>query len=153
MELIKKYGIIIAVILPVGLLVLLRLSGTGHFHGNTVKLAEPSLAQSNIITKNTAGSIPGEKLIINLDNNDILNDINGTIVKIPADSILSDENLAILGNHSGPVLLLSGQESLSARIWMILSQLGFKDLYILASNTENEVQKNKFRPDTLIRPE
>jgi hypothetical protein len=56
-------------------------------------------------------------------------------------------------NNDGPVLLNSSEEAVSARVWMILSQLGHSNIYIVTDDPEIEVMKNKFRPDTLIRPE
>jgi len=50
MELIKKYRLVIAVILPILILVLFRSSGLNHFKNDAKKQAEPSVKQSNIMT-------------------------------------------------------------------------------------------------------
>jgi len=49
--------------------------------------------------------------------------------------------------------LVSSDASVSARMWMFLSQMGIENLFILTTDRENESFKNKFRPDTLTRPE
>jgi 3-mercaptopyruvate sulfurtransferase SseA len=72
---------------------------------------------------------------------------------IPADSILSKKYLNTIRKHNGPVILFSSEMAVSARIWMLLSQMGCKNIYILTNNTDNEVFKSKFRPDTVTRPE
>jgi hypothetical protein len=75
------------------------------------------------------------------------------IIQIPADSILCNQYLSIIKKHKGPLLLFSDDKTISARIWMILSQIGRRNIFILTNNKNNEVFKYKFRPDTLIRPE
>ena len=46
-------------------------------------------------------------------------------------SILAKENIRIIRNSKGPVILASGDITISARIWMVLSEMGLKDLFIL----------------------
>jgi hypothetical protein len=154
MGLIKKYKVVIAVVLPVLILVLLRSFGSNHFKSDAKKLAEPSVLRSNIISVDNTGTLPGKKLIINL--NEEKNLISGNGVEsliVSADSILNKNILRTIGKHEGPVLLYSADVAVSARLWMLLSQLGYRNLYILADDTDNEISKNKFRPDTLVRPE
>ena len=82
-----------------------------------------------------------------------LNEITSDALFIAADSILSKNNLSIIRKHDGPVLLVSSETAVSARIWMVLSQMGYKNIYILTNDADSEVLKYKFRPDTLVRPE
>jgi hypothetical protein len=154
MELIKRYKVVIAIVLPIVILVLIRSLGTNHFKTDALKWAEPSVQRSNIITLDKAVSLPGNKLFVNLVGK------TGAIItpgmksiNIPADSILNKKVLHSLKNNNGPVLLYSSENDVSARVWMILSQLGHNNIYIVSDDPENEVMKNKFRPDTLIRPE
>lgn len=155
MELIKKYRLVIAVVLPILILVLLRSLGVNHFKNNVKRWAEPSVKQSNTIDIKQSDALSGKKLIINLDNDVIgIREISADAQNIPADSVLTKKYFKIIRKHDGPVLLFSSQPSVSARIWMILSQMGFNNTYILTNNKDNEVFKYKFRPDTLsLRPE
>jgi len=155
MDLIKKYRLVIAVVLPILILVLLRSLGVNHFKNNVKRWAEPSVKQSNTIDIKQSDALSGKKLIINLDNDVIgIREISADAQNIPADSVLTKKYFKIIRKHDGPVLLFSSQPSVSARIWMILSQMGFNNTYILTNNKDNEVFKYKFRPDTLsLRPE
>jgi hypothetical protein len=154
MNFLNKYKFIFAIILPVLILVLFRAFGSNHFQSDAKKWAEPSVVLSNIITGEKIGTLPGEKLIISLGNNDNgIKEITGNALIIPADSILSKNNLYIIRNHNGPVLLFSSDVSVSARIWMLLRQMGCNNIYIFTNYPDNEVFKNKFQPDTLVRPE
>ena len=110
--------------------------------------------RSNIITRDQTGTLSGEKLIIRLGEGDSgIENLSINSVKIPADSVLSKNNLNRIRNHNGPVLLFSTRTAVSARVWMVLSQMGYKNIFILTDNADNEVLKYKFRPDTLVKPE
>jgi hypothetical protein len=154
MYLIKKYKAIIMVVLPLLILVLIRSFGTYHFKTDAIKWAQPSVLRSNIISLDKAVSLPGNKLFINLvGKNGVIVTPGMKSINISADSILNKKVLHSIKNNDGPVLLYSSEEGISARVWMLLSQLGQRNIYIVSDDPENEVMKNKFRPDTLIRPE
>ena len=154
MKFINKYKVIIAVILPILILVLIRLLGPNQFKVDADKWSAPSVSMTNIISVNKIGSLSGDRLIINLDNVKTgITDQETVTLSIPADSVLSKNNLKMIRRHDGPVLLISSEIALSARIWMLLSQMGCKNLFIITNDTSNEVLKYKFRPDTMVRPE
>ena len=150
MELLKSYGVVITLVLIVLVLVVIRSTGINHFKNDARKMAEPSVTHSNTITTEQAGSLKGNNLTINLDNKMIPGEeITGDLKNIPADSILDISYLRIIRKHNGPTLLFSIESSVSSRIWMVLSQMGLTDLYILTDSTGIGVLKYKFRPDTL----
>ena len=154
MSIIKRYGVVIAVVLPILILILIRSFGANHFKSDAKKLAESSVKKSNIITGEQINVLPGEKLFINLgEAGRDLNEITSDTLFISADSILNKKNLGIIRKHDGLVLLVSSEKAVSARIWMVLSQMGFENIFILTNDPESEVLKYKFRPDTLVRPE
>ena len=154
MELINKYKVVIAVVLPILILVLIRSLGANHFKSDVKRWAEPSVMRSNIITGEQIGTLSGEKLIINLGEEGCgINEMTRDALHIPADSLFSKNNLNTIRKHDGPILLFSSEKAVSARIWMVLSQMGYKNIFILTNDVDNEVFKYKFRPDTLVRPE
>ena len=151
MELIKNNKAVIVIVLVLMVLIFIRSSGLNHFKNDIKKWAEPSVLQSNTITIDKALSFTGKALIINLDkdaNHDI--DLTGHVQNIQADSVLRKEYVTTIIKHDGPVLLYSSDPGLSARIWMLLSQMGRNNIFILTNNADNEVLKYKFRPDTLL---
>lgn len=121
MNLIKQFRVIIAIVLPVLILVLLRSFGGNQFKIDAKKWAEPSVLKTNIISPDQVAKLIGNKLFINLDQNP---DIPGSVRK-----------------HGGPVLLSSAEPAVSARIWMILSQMGYRNVYILTAAGDNEILK------------
>ena len=152
MELLKRFKVVIALVLIVLILVVVRSTGVNHFRNDAKKWAETSFRQTNTLNPEQAKRLKGKILVINLDKNEkIPLEIHGDLKNIPADSILSRMNIKTILNHApGQVLLYSSDQGLSARVWMILSQLGCKNLFILTSESDNEVFKYKFRPDTML---
>jgi hypothetical protein len=150
MELLKSLKTVIIVVLAVLVLVVIRATGVNHFKNDARKWAEPSLKHTNIITPDQVGSLKGNCLTINLDNKMIPGgEITGDIRNIRADSVLSKNIIKSVVRHKGPILIYSSQPALSARIWMVLSQMGCREIYILTKDTENEVLKYKFQPDSI----
>ena len=152
MNLLNKYRVVLIIVLPILILVLIRSFSTNHFKSDAKELAGPSFNNLNIITANKINTLEGEKLILNLGEIPADN-LTGSVLNIKPDSILLKTNFRLIRKHKGPILLFSDQEGISARVWMILSQMGIRNIYILVSDNDNEVLKYKFRPDTLIRPE
>ena len=151
MELLKKFKVVIVVVLIVLILVVIRSTSVFHFRNDAKKWAETSFRQANTINPEQTKLLKDKTLVINLDKNEkIPLEIHGDLKNIPADSILSRKNIKSIINHDGQVLLYSSEKGLSARVWMILSQMGCKNLFILTSDTANEVFKYKFRPDTMV---
>ena len=147
MKTIKKYGLVIGIILPLIVMIIIRLSGQNHFKPDAGRWAEPSLQKTNIVTSEQLEEIPGDKLIISDANIDKLPvKFQGNTELISVATVLSKASLKTLRNHKGPVLVYTGEPAVSARIWMLVSQLGYNNIYILTSETENELLKNKNGP-------
>ena len=140
MELIKRYKWIIITILPLLILVLIQSTGVYKFRSDAKKWAEPSLNGSNIISKAQIGKIAGDALIVNLDEDKRGSSIQGLqTITIPEDSILGKSYLKTLRANKGPVILYSADATKQARVWMLLSQLGNKNIYILTDTLNQEV--------------
>jgi rhodanese-related sulfurtransferase len=154
MNIINNFKVVITVVLIILILVIIRAFSANHFANDAKRLAEPSVIRTNIITPEQIKNLSGVKLIINLDEEtERTNDQGIELVNIPVDSILNNNRLNTIRKHDGPVLLVSSETAVSARIWMVLSQMGYKNIYILTNYADNEVFKYNFQPDTLVRPE
>ena len=132
MEFLKQYRFVISILLIVTSLIMVRTFNQGNFRYDAVRWAEPSLSGSNILTEDEVKSIDGEKLIIDIGNNaDVSKRFNESTRIMDPFSILEKENIRIMRGNKGPVILASGDISVSARIWMVLSEMGLKNLFIL----------------------
>ncbi len=154
MNIIRKFKVVLVVVGTVMILIIIRLLSPGNFKPNAKKWAEPSINRTNIVSVKEAGSLEGEKLIVTMgQSSDEIKSISGSFLTSSPDSVLSNVNLKKIKSHDGPVLLYSPEASVSARVWMVFGQLGYRNVYIITENMENEVLKYKFRPDTTTRPE
>jgi hypothetical protein len=151
MELLKKYRIILLIVLPVLILVLIRAAGLNHFKSDSKKWAAPSLVHSNIINTEQAIKLEGNKLILCINKTTPPEGIKGNIQNFTPDSLLDRRLVSMILKNDGPVLLNSLEPALSARIWMLLSQLGCRNIYILGNNSDNEVLKYQLHSDTTSR--
>jgi hypothetical protein len=156
MKILKQYRLVIVILVTVLTLVIIRSVSTNHFKPDAKKLAEPSLMRSNLISNEEMAAISGEVLLINLGGVNAAGNENGSkteVLSISPDAILDKSIIKRLSGFDGKIVLVSSDASVSARMWMLLSQMGIDNLYILTADKENESFKNKFRPDTLTRPE
>ncbi|MBN1790196.1 MAG: hypothetical protein JW830_06855 [Bacteroidales bacterium] len=149
----KKYFIVLAVILPLLVLVIIKSLTWDHFRNDAIKWAESSFHESNILTTQQLNESDGQALIIELDDRTETAGTKGEVIYIPADKLLDKDYQKKLRAAGGSIVLVSDDPALSARMWMILSQLGYKKLYILNDSTDNEALKYKFQPDTVTRLE
>jgi hypothetical protein len=153
MDFIKKYKVILLILLPVVILVLIRSLGTNHFQSDARKHAEASFSGSNILTPEKASQLEGNKLLIIFGKDVIKHNFSASVKSMSPDSVLSKENISLILKHDGPVILSSDDIAVAARVWMILSQMGSENLYVLSDDPQPEVLKYEFRPDTMARPE
>jgi rhodanese-related sulfurtransferase len=154
MRLIKKYWLVLAVVLPLIALILLKVSGRSHFRGNAAKWARLSANSENLVTWQSIHTLRGDIMILDLGMHDRLNELSYGIMCIPVDSLLDKVKQRALRSHKGPLVIYSDSRAISARTWMLLSQMGYSNVYILVDTANPEGLKYEFRSDTaMIRPE
>jgi hypothetical protein len=154
MKQIRKYGIILAIIISVGLITVFHITGSSGFRYDAKRWATASFSGANIISTEDISRLHKPLLLIRLDktvNVPVQADI--TSLTIPADSVADSKYMKLLKIHKGDILLASTDDALSARIWMVLSQTGLTNIFIYPSDEYNEVFKQEFRPDTISEPE
>jgi hypothetical protein len=145
MRRLEGFGAAIAIIAVIILLVIIR-SGGNKFRPDALRWAEASISGQNFITAEKVESLSGEKMIIELDGQIAEIVDQKTITMVPA-TILQKENIEQIRKNNGPVIISSSDISVSSRVWMILSQMGIKQLYILGEK-KPEVLVNEIRPDS-----
>ena len=133
--------------------VLVRTFGHGNFKYDAAKLAQPSVLRTNILTRDQLPGLRGKVMIIDLQPAGIPYGILPASLKISPDSILSKKYLDMIRKQKGPVVLSGSDYSVSARIWMVLRQMGIKEIFILAEDSNPEILKKEFRPDSISAPE
>jgi len=147
----REYGIIILIVLPVAILVLIRATTPDRFKPDARKLAEPSFSHSNTMSWEQLATFTSGYMIIDLDEQGSLLENHPGIpaIKLPPALLLEKAGHEVLRSNKSPVLLYSTEQAISARVWMLLSQMGYHNLYILAEDPDNEEMKYTFQPDTV----
>ncbi len=139
MKFLKQYRIILAVFLLVFILVLIRTFSPGQFKYDAVKWAEPSATGSNIINEAQLDAMTGKKLLVDLGAEPVSDNWFGNItVRIDPELILDKPNLKLIRKNRGPIVLYSEDISEVAKIWMILSEMGVRNLYILTESASEK---------------
>jgi hypothetical protein len=149
----KKFTLVLAIILPLLVIVVIKTLNTDRFRKDASKWAAPSMSESVVLTGEQLQTLSGRTMVVNLNDVEISVPGAAETLDIPAKSLLNKEVLKKLRAHKGNILLASDDPALSARMWMLLSQMGYKHLYILADGADNEVLKYTFRPDSSSGPE
>ena len=113
-------------------LVLTRTFTRNSFRYDAPRWAEPSVSGANLLTEEQAVALDGKILIVTPDEpGSPGNDINADIISVKPESVVERDNLSEIREHRGPVLLYSKDISVSARVWMVLSELGIRNIFIL----------------------
>jgi hypothetical protein len=149
MKRLRPYLLVILIVLPVIILVFIRAFAPGSFRPDAQKRAKASFSGANLLNREQVSALGHKPFIVKLVNADArpINPSSDTL-QIVADRLLDKENLKAIHTHRGPVLLVSEDPAISAKAWMILSQMGYRDLFVLAEKDSLEILKYKFRPDT-----
>ena len=132
MKFLKQYRFALIIFLVIVALVLLRSFNRTGFRYDAARWAESSVDGSNLLTVDQLSTLTDEIMLLNLGSEAATPDkIQGKVVRMSAGSITGKENLTLIRKHRGPVILYSDDPSVSARVWMILSEMGMKNVYIL----------------------
>lgn len=138
MKFIKQNWLVISIFLLVVLLVLIRTFNQKNFRYDAVKWAEQSALGSNILTEDQVEALDGEKLMIAFGNDlTVSKQFQNITLRMDPESILEKANLDILRRNKGPVILFSDESSVSAKVWMVLSEMGLKNIYIFSKEQGN----------------
>jgi len=154
MKIIRKYWPVLLIFIVVLAALVIRTFSQDYFRPDSEKWAEPSAISGNIIMEEQLDELEGQLLIVDLGPEKLVNEkYNSYILRISPDSVLSGDTIRKLKNNKGTLVLYSSENYLSARLWMILSQTGTKNLFILPATQSPEIEGQKNRPDTIKGPD
>jgi hypothetical protein len=132
MKFLQKNRLILIIVALVVALVLIRTFSSNSFRYDAVKWASSSADGSNLISADQLAGEGEKALLISLVSTaEMPVQFKNLTVTIPPGEILDRENIRVIRKNKGPVVLISGDTSVSARVWMVLSETGIKNLYIL----------------------
>lgn len=139
MKFLRQYWLVLLIILLAVILVLFRTYGH-NFRYDAVRWAEPSAYGSNIISEDQIAAMNNGVLLISLGNEaPAIEQLQDKIMKLNPESILEKTNLSLIRKNKGPVILYSEDDSVSARVWLVLSEMGIRNIFILRDDSKNEL--------------
>jgi hypothetical protein len=155
MKKILPYLVAALIVLPVVIGLLIRFTETYRFGRNAAAAAAPSLQATNMIRWEQLAAMKTKTLVVDLSDTAslILRKASGTI-HIPAAHLLDRASLDTLKAHRKETrILYSPDAGVSAKAWMVLSQMGYRNLYILADDPDQEKLKFPFQPEPVVQAE
>lgn len=133
MKFLKQNWLILTILALVIAMVLIRSFSRDSFRYDAVRWAASSADGSNLFSTDQMVQAGEQVLLISLGSTaEVIAQVEERSVKIPPESILEKENVRMIRRTKGPVILWSDDASVSARVWMVLSEMGIKNLYILS---------------------
>ncbi len=153
MKILKEFSIVILVAGIISLLVLMKVMVKRDFSGTADTAVLAGYSQSNLISLEQI-KLRAEKItILNIGNKTKNPELTSFhFINIPLKELTGKETLIKLRENTSETVIFSDDASLSAKAWVILDQLGIKNLYILVPDN-NEELKYQFQPDISVRPE
>ena len=154
MSLLKKLTGILLILMGLLVLVVSRNSDPNVFREPVRKALEATQGKGNLITPDQLKLLSGSFLVIDLRSVAGRDSIQFQHrMQIPFEKILDRANRNVLNQTKGNLILYSDDIATASKAWVILNQLGYKNLLILTDITNAEELKYKFQPDTTARLE
>ena len=152
MNKIKSLGFVLISLIFLLVLMVIRANNKNLFHNETSSAIVAGLTHS--ISFDEANKLDEKTVILQLNNAKNLNSFTGKkVYTVSFENLLDKENREILDKAEGDVLLYAENIEVSSKALVLLNQLGYKSVFILVPNENNEVLKHKFQPDTSARLE
>jgi len=136
-RLIKKYGLVMLVFGLVLAAVLFRAFSWSGFRYDASEWAEASKDGHNIVYFADKEKTVENSLTVDMGPAySTFDGSSGKHIRISPDSILAGDNFNLIRKHKGPVILKSSDPAIAARVWMIISQKGIKNVFILRDSAD-----------------
>ena len=151
MEKLKNLKIVLLVLVVVLVLVIVKSIGKTHFKQNAQNAVETVVSNNFSVSVNEFKNTETQYLIVDLNESGSVQFDNS--LQIPFEKLLDESNLQKLKDAGSKILLVSDEHSKAEKAWVILNQLGIKNVFVLSDEENTEVLKYEFKPDTTARLE
>jgi rhodanese-related sulfurtransferase len=152
MEIFRKYIVAIIALFLLLLLVIFRLAGWNRFKYTADDLIKASSDMSHfVLLSDNSKKLP----VVDIRSmQEFTSGHPGGAINIPAKDLLARKHRIFLKKNSNGIILFSNDYAILVRTWSLLSQMGYKNVFITGTGIgTDEVMNYKFRPDSTIRPE
>ena len=149
MEKLKGLKIVLLILLVVLSLVIVKTTGKNRFKQDAQNVIEAVKSNNFSVTMKDLKGTENQYFIVDLTESGSAQFENS--VKIPFEKLLDETTLQQLKKTENKILLFSDDNSVAVKAWVILNQLNFKSVFVLANEENPEVLKYEFQPDTVVR--
>lgn len=146
MEKLKNFKIVLLVLVVVLVLVIVKSVDKNHFKQNAKNAVEAVVSDNFSVSTSELKNSETQYLIVDFSESGKTQFENS--LQIPFENLLDESTLQKLKQTENKILLVSNDNSKAEKAWVILNQLGFKNVVLLSSEENPEVLKYKFQPDT-----
>jgi len=154
MQQFKNLKFVILIIVVLLILVIVRNSDQNLFKKDVKSAIEAIQNNSNLLSQDQLRQLKGPWMVVNIGNSDLPDSVQvENSMKIPFENLLDQTNRKILEGVNGDLILYSADVATASKAWVILNQMGFKNVFILNTGGNPEELKYKFQPDTTARLE
>jgi len=154
MQQLKNLKFVILVMVVLLILVVIRISDQGLFKKDVKTAIEATRNNSNLLSPAELRQLKEPWMVVNIGTSDIPDSLQVEhSIKISFENLLDQTDRKILEGVNGSLILYSANVATASKAWIILNQLGFKNVFILNTGGNPEELKYKFQPDTTARLE
>jgi hypothetical protein len=146
MEKLKGLKIVLLILLVVLVLVIVKTTGKNRFKQDAQNVIEAVKSNTFQVTMNDLKGTEDQYFIVDLTESGSVQFENS--VKIQFEKLLDETTLQKLKETENKILLVSDDNSVAVKAWVILNQLDFKNVFILSDEKNAEVLRYEFKPDT-----
>lgn len=147
-----KSKFVLLVILPIIAMLLVRTFFIDHFKNGAENNAQSAFDGSNCIAPSDSAFLAENSLLVYLDHQPSKYTNHLNFIALNPSKLFDMNTLQLIKQNEGKVILISKDQNLTARVWMLLAQKGIKNIYVL-SNEAQEAFKYQFQPDTTLGAE
>jgi hypothetical protein len=154
MNKLKNLKFILLALILLLILVIVRNSDRNIFRSDVKTAIDVVQNNSNLLSPEQLHQLKSPDLLINLGDSDLPDSLHvENSIRIPFENLLDGVNRKILNEVKGDLVLYSADVATASKAWIILNQLGFKNVKILSTEKLPEQLKYKFQPDKTARLE
>jgi hypothetical protein len=149
MEKLKGLKIVLLILLVALVLVIVKTTGKNRFKQDAQNVIEAVKSNTYQVTINDLKGTEDQYFIVDLSESGSVQFENS--VKIQFEKLLDETTLQKLKETENKILLVSDDNSVAVKAWVILNQLDFKNVFILSDEENAEVLRYEFKTDTATR--
>jgi hypothetical protein len=146
MEKLKGLKVVLLFLLVVFVLVMVKITSKNGFKQEAREAIEAVESNNFQVTIEELKGAENQYLIVDLTKTGSAPFENS--VKIPFEKLLEESSLEKLKSTENKILLVSNDNSVAVKAWVILNQLDFKNVFVLSDEENPEVLKYEFKSDT-----